>query len=78
MLQILSAVSTNPKAMDDFVSVMAGTLPAPAFFAPDSVARIMGDAHTAAPTSPTTLAMETHQPRRRPGHPSISEAATTT
>jgi hypothetical protein len=50
MLQLLSAVSTNPKAMDDFVSVMAGTLPAPAFFAPDSVARIMGDAHTAAPT----------------------------
>jgi hypothetical protein len=50
MLQILSAVSTNPKAMDDFVSVMAGTLPAPALFAPDSVARIMRDAHTAAPT----------------------------
>jgi flavin-dependent dehydrogenase len=50
MLQLLGAVSTNPEAMDDFVSVMAGTLPAPAFFAPDNVARIMGEAHTAAPT----------------------------
>jgi 2-polyprenyl-6-methoxyphenol hydroxylase-like FAD-dependent oxidoreductase len=49
MLQLLGAVSTNPKAMDDFVSVMAGTLPAPAFFAPDNAARIMGEAHTAAP-----------------------------
>ena len=36
--------------MDDFVSVMAGTLPAPAFFAPENVGRIMGEAHTAAPT----------------------------
>ena len=50
MLQLLGAVSTNPKAMDDFVSVMAGTLPAPAFFAPDNVGRIMGEAHTTAPT----------------------------
>ena len=25
--------------MDDFVSVMAGTLPAPAFFAPENVGR---------------------------------------
>jgi hypothetical protein len=50
MLQLLGAVSTNPKAMHDFVSVVAGTLPAPAFFAPDNVARIIGEAHTAAPT----------------------------
>ena len=28
----------------------AGTLPAPAFFAPDNVAQIIGQAHTAAPT----------------------------
>ena len=50
MLQLLGAVSTNPAAMDDFVSVMAGTLPAPAFFAPDNVARIMGGAQTTTPT----------------------------
>jgi hypothetical protein len=33
--------------MDDFVSVMAGTLPAPAFFAPDNVARLIGKAQAA-------------------------------
>ena len=42
----------NQEAMDDFVSVMAGTLPAPEFFAPDNVGRIMGEAHTAAPPDP--------------------------
>ena len=47
MLQLLGAVATNREAMDDFVSVMAGTLPAPAFFAPDNVARIIGNAQTA-------------------------------
>ena len=50
MLQLLGTVSTNPNAMNDFVSVMAGTLPAPAFFAPDNVAHIMSEAHTAQPT----------------------------
>ena len=50
MLQLLGAVSTNPKAMDDFVSVMAGTLPAPSFFAPDNVTRILTEAQTAART----------------------------
>jgi len=49
MLQLLGAVSASPEAMNDFVSVMAGTLPPPAFFAPDNVARIMGDAEAAAP-----------------------------
>ena len=44
MLQLLGAVSTNPKAMDDFVSVMAGTLPAPEFFAPENAGRIMAAA----------------------------------
>ena len=30
--------------MDDFVSVMAGTLPAPEFFAPENAGRIMAQA----------------------------------
>lgn len=42
--QLIGAVSTQQDAMDDFVSVMAGTLPAPAFFAPENVGRIMGAA----------------------------------
>ncbi len=33
--------------MDDFVSVMAGTLPAPEFFGPENVERIMGQATAA-------------------------------
>jgi 2-polyprenyl-6-methoxyphenol hydroxylase-like FAD-dependent oxidoreductase len=41
MQQLLGAVARNPEASDDFVSVMAGTLAPPAFFAPDNVARIM-------------------------------------
>ena len=31
----------NQAAMDDFVSVMAATLPAPEFFAPENAGRIM-------------------------------------
>jgi flavin-dependent dehydrogenase len=42
MQQLLGAVSQDQAAADDFVSVMAGTLPAPAFFAPENVGRIMG------------------------------------
>jgi hypothetical protein len=34
----------NQQAMDDFVSVMAGTLPAPQFFAPENAGRIMAQA----------------------------------
>jgi flavin-dependent dehydrogenase len=49
MQQLLGAVAGNPGAMDDFVSVMAGTLGAPEFFAPDNVGRIMGEAQSAAP-----------------------------
>ena len=37
----------NQEAMDGFVSVMAGTLPAPEFFAPENAGRIMD--HAAAP-----------------------------
>jgi 2-polyprenyl-6-methoxyphenol hydroxylase-like FAD-dependent oxidoreductase len=39
--QLLGAVAGNPQAMDDFVSVQAGTLPIPEFFSPDNIARIM-------------------------------------
>jgi flavin-dependent dehydrogenase len=44
MLQLLGVVVQSQEAMDDFVSVMAGTLPAPEFFAPENVGRIMGAA----------------------------------
>jgi hypothetical protein len=49
MLQMLGAVSTSHDAVNGFVSVMAGTLPAPAFFAPENAARIIGTAQAAAP-----------------------------
>ena len=42
--QLLGAMRGNQEAMDDFMSVMAATLPAPEFFAPDNVARIMAAA----------------------------------
>jgi hypothetical protein len=39
--QLLAAIAGNQEAMDDFVSVQAGTLPIPAFFDPENVGRIM-------------------------------------
>ena len=39
--QLLAAVAGNQAAMDDFVSIQAGTLPIPEFFSPDNVGRIM-------------------------------------
>jgi 2-polyprenyl-6-methoxyphenol hydroxylase-like FAD-dependent oxidoreductase len=39
--QLLGAVAGNRQAMDDFVSVQAGTLPIPEFFSPDNIGRIM-------------------------------------
>jgi 2-polyprenyl-6-methoxyphenol hydroxylase-like FAD-dependent oxidoreductase len=39
--QLLSAVARDPEAMNDFVSVQAGTLPVPEFFSPDNISRIM-------------------------------------
>jgi 2-polyprenyl-6-methoxyphenol hydroxylase-like FAD-dependent oxidoreductase len=41
MQQLLGAVAGNQQAMDDFVSVQAGTLPVPEFFSPENVGRIM-------------------------------------
>ena len=42
MHRLIGAMQGNQDAMDDFVSVQAATLPAPEFFAPENVARIMG------------------------------------
>ena len=42
MQQLLGAVASDQQAMDDFVSVTAGSLSPAEFFAPDSVERIMG------------------------------------
>ncbi len=41
MQQLLGAVAGNQPAMDDFVSVQAGTIPIPEFFSPDNIGRIM-------------------------------------
>jgi flavin-dependent dehydrogenase len=42
--QLIGAMHGNQEAMDAFVSVQAATLPAPEFFAPDNVGRIMARA----------------------------------
>jgi flavin-dependent dehydrogenase len=44
MQQLMGAMQANQEAMDGFVSVMAGTLPAPQFFGPENAGRIMAEA----------------------------------
>ena len=44
MQQLIGAMHGNQEAMDGFVSVQASTLPAPEFFAPENVGRIMAEA----------------------------------
>jgi flavin-dependent dehydrogenase len=44
MQQLIGAMQGNQEAMDGFISVMAGTLPAPEFFGPENVGRIMATA----------------------------------
>jgi flavin-dependent dehydrogenase len=44
MQALFGAMQGNQAAMDDFVSVMAATLPAPEFFAPENLGRIMAAA----------------------------------
>ena len=44
MQQLMGAMQANQEAMDGFVSVMAGTLPAPQFFGPENAGRIMAQA----------------------------------
>ena len=41
MQQLIGAMQGNQEAQDGFVSVMAGTLPAPEFFGPENAGRIM-------------------------------------
>jgi len=45
--QLLGAMLGNQEAMDGFVSVQAATMPAPEFFAPENVGRIMAQAGSA-------------------------------
>jgi 2-polyprenyl-6-methoxyphenol hydroxylase-like FAD-dependent oxidoreductase len=47
MQQLLGAMRGNQEAMDGFVSVQANTLPAPEFFKPGNIARIMMEAEAA-------------------------------
>jgi 2-polyprenyl-6-methoxyphenol hydroxylase-like FAD-dependent oxidoreductase len=47
MQQLLGAMRGNQDAIDGFVSVQAATLPAPEFFAPENVGRIMAEAGAA-------------------------------
>ena len=44
MQQLIGAMQGNQDAQDGFVSVMAGTLPAPEFFGPENAGRIMAAA----------------------------------
>jgi flavin-dependent dehydrogenase len=44
MQQLLGAMSGNQEVMDQFISVQAATLPAPEFFAPENVGKIMSEA----------------------------------
>ena len=44
---LLAAVARQPAAQDQFASLMAGTLPVPAFFSPDNVNRIFASAGAA-------------------------------
>jgi 2-polyprenyl-6-methoxyphenol hydroxylase-like FAD-dependent oxidoreductase len=56
MQQLLGAVAGNQAAMDRFVSVMAGTLPAPEFFGPENIGSIMAQAKvTAGSERPCTI-----------------------
>lgn len=41
MQQLLGAMTTRQDAMDDFVSITAGTIERDAFFAPDNLARLL-------------------------------------
>jgi flavin-dependent dehydrogenase len=45
MQQLLGATAARQEAQDQFVSMMAGTLPVQSFFAPENVGRIMAAAH---------------------------------
>ena len=44
LMQLIGAMHGNQRAMDQFVSVQAATMPAPEFFAPENVGQIMSQA----------------------------------
>ena len=44
LLQLLEAMQGNREAMSDFISMLAGVIPAPQFFGEKNVARIMAQA----------------------------------
>jgi hypothetical protein len=46
MQQLLGAVHGNPEAMDQFVSVVAGTVSPVEFLSPENIGRIMSGAGT--------------------------------
>ncbi len=46
MQALFGALQGNQEATDAFVSVMAGTLPPPAFFNPDNLGRVMAQAQS--------------------------------
>jgi flavin-dependent dehydrogenase len=48
MQQLIGAMHGNQEAMDGFVSVQAATLPAPEFFAPENIGKIIAEAGAAA------------------------------
>jgi hypothetical protein len=45
--QLIGAMQGNQEAMNGFISVQASTLPAPEFFAPENVGKIMAAAGVA-------------------------------
>jgi 2-polyprenyl-6-methoxyphenol hydroxylase-like FAD-dependent oxidoreductase len=49
MQQLLAAMPGNQEAMSDFLSTLAGIIPAPEFFAPENVERILAQAARSAP-----------------------------
>jgi hypothetical protein len=42
MRQLLDAIAGNQKAMDEFASMFAGTLPVPVFFNPAHIGSLVG------------------------------------
>ena len=47
MQQLIGAMQGNQEAQDGFISVQAATLPAPEFFTPENVGKIMAAAGAA-------------------------------
>ncbi len=50
MQQLIGAMQGNQEAQDQFISVQAATMPAPEFFAPENIGKIMSAAGVAGPS----------------------------